>query len=181
MAFSWSVHSVTDGQVRTATRWAGGLWLATTVVMLRLERVMRATGGPGIIAFELAGTPDRASSMIDSWGPKGVAAARTSLWLDFGYMTTYGAFAVLLAEGADRRLARRRSGSRLFPWAQLACGAAVAADAAEGVALLNILGGRDRRTHAVRARRAALIKFALLSAVLAHWARSHVPERHSES
>jgi hypothetical protein len=106
-------------------------------------------------------------------GPKGVAAARTSLWLDFGYMSTYGVFAALLAEGADRRLARRRSGVRLFPWAQVACAAAVAADAREGVALLNVLRGRDRQAHTARARRAALTKFGLLSVVLLYWARSH--------
>jgi len=170
---------VTDGQVRTATRWAGGLWLAATLVMLRLERAMHATGGPGIIAFELAGNEARASSILESWGSKGVAAARTSLWLDFGYMSTYGVFAALLAEGSDRRLARRRLGARRFPWAQVACAAAVAADAREGVALLNILRGRDRQTYATRARRAALTKFGLLAVVLLYWASSHAPERHS--
>ena len=172
---------VTDGQVQMATRWAGGLWLAATLVMLRSERAMHATGGPGIIAFELAGDEHRANSIIESWGPKGVAAARTSLWLDFGYMSTYGVFAALLAEGADRRFARRREGVRPLPWAQVACAAAVAADAREGVALLNVLRGRDRQAHAARARRAALTKFGLLSAVLLYWASSHVPERGSVS
>ena len=172
MAFSGSLRSVTDGQVRTATRWAGGLWLVATLVMLRLERAMHATGGPGIIAFELAGNEDRASAILEAWGPKGVAAARRSLWLDFGYMSTYGMFAALLAEGADRRFARRRSGVRPLPWAQVACAAAVAADAHEGVALLNVLRGGDRQTHAARARRAALTKFGLLSMVLLYWASS---------
>ena len=166
------IEPVTDGQVRTATRWAGGLWLAATLVMLRSERAMHASGGPGIIAFELAGNEHRASAILEGWGPKGVAAARTSLWLDFGYMSTYGMFAALLVEGADRRLARRRSGVRRFPWAQVACAAAVAADAHEGVALLNVLRGRDRQTQAARARRAALTKFGLLSVVLLYWASS---------
>jgi len=142
---------------------------------------MHSTGGPGIIAFELAGNEDRASAILDGWGPKGVAAARTSLWLDFGYMSTYGVFAALLAEGADRRFARRRSGVRPLPWAQVACAAAVAADAREGVALLNVLRGGDRQAHAARARRAALTKFGLLSAVLLYWASSHVPEHRSVS
>ncbi|GAB7067412.1 hypothetical protein H7J06_13955 [Mycobacterium hodleri] len=181
MAIDVSLRSATDDQVRTATRWSGGLWLAATVGMLCLERAMHATGGPGIIAFELAGSERRVTYILDSWGPKGVAAARASLRLDFGYMCTYGVFAALLAEGAERRLARRRSKVRLARWAQVACLAAVAADAREGVALLNILHGRDRQAHATRARRAALTKFGLLSAVLLYWAISHAPERHSGS
>jgi hypothetical protein len=118
-----------------------------------LERAMHAAGGPGIIAFELAGDEHCANSIIESWGPKGVAAARTSLWLDFGYMSTYGAFAALLAEGADRRFGRRRSGVRPLPWAQVACAAAVAADAREGVATASHSGSvRNGRPQAPRAR-----------------------------
>ncbi|AXK77477.1 MULTISPECIES: hypothetical protein [Mycobacteriaceae] len=164
---------MTDDQVRTATRRVGGLFLAATMVMLRLERTLHATGGPGIIAFELAGSQDRATSIMKSWGPKGIAAARASLWLDFGYMATYGMFAALLAERADRRFGRRRSGVTLFPWAQIACAVAVAADAREGVALLNVLRGRDQEAQAVSARRAALTKFVLLCSVLLYWASSY--------
>ena len=61
------IELVTDGQVRTATRWAGGLWLATTLVMLRSER---------------------ASAILRKLGT---------------YMSTYGVFAALLAEGRRTR------------------------------------------------------------------------------
>lgn len=181
MAIALSLRTATDDQVQMATRCSGGLWLAATVVMLRLERAMHAAGGPGIIAFELAGTERRATDILDSWGPTGVSAARLSLRLDFGYMCTYGVFAALLAERAERRFSRRPSNIRLGPWAQAACAAAVAADAREGLALLSILRGRDRQAHAARARRAALTKFGLLAAVLLYWASSLVPERLSVS
>jgi hypothetical protein len=177
VAVAVSLRSLTDRDLTTATRWAGGAWLAATLVMLRFERTMHATGGPGIIAFELAGSEHRTTDILDRWGPRGAAAARTSLRLDFGYMCSYGVFAALLAEGADRRLPQRRLGDRVRPWAQVACAAAVAADAREGVALLSILRGRDRRVHASRARKAALTKFTMLSAVLLYWAMSHVSER----
>ncbi|MGN7778729.1 hypothetical protein ACTJJE_04320 [Mycolicibacterium sp. 22603] len=173
MTLSTSVHSMTDAQVRKATRRVGGLFFGGTLVMLSLERKLHATGGPGIIGFELAGSRDRATSIMKRWGPKGIAAARASLWLDFGYMATYGVFAALLSERADRRFGRRRSGVTLFPWAQIACAVAVAADAREGVALLNVLRGHDQEAQAVSARRAALTKFVLLLTVLLYWASSY--------
>jgi hypothetical protein len=177
VASAVSLRSVTDVDLKTATRRAGAVWLAATAVMLRLEQVMQATGGPGIIAFELAGNEQRATEILDEWGPAGVAAARTSLWLDFGYMCSYGVFTALLAEGADRRL--KRWGRRLGPVAQLSCAVAVAADACEGVALLGVLGGRDRQVYAARATKAARIKFATLSIPLLLWVISHVAARYS--
>jgi hypothetical protein len=74
-----------------------------TLVMLLLERRMRATGGPGIIPFELAGSATRAEDIMTRWGSDGQRAARLSLWLDFGYMATYGTFTVLLVDGVRRR------------------------------------------------------------------------------
>jgi hypothetical protein len=82
---------------------ATGLFAGYTAVMTVLERRMRATGGPGIIPFELAGSGFRAEQIMAQWGHDGGRAARASIWLDFGYMTTYGALAALLAERARRR------------------------------------------------------------------------------
>lgn len=171
-----SMRSMSDSEVATATRWAFGAWLAATVPMLRLERAMRATGGPGIVAFELAGSEQQATAILDRWGPEGTAAARKSLQLDFAYMCSYGTFTALLSEGAGRRI-EQRSGIRFSPVAQLFCAAAVAADACEGVALLSILRGGDRQVHAARARKAALTKFAMLSIPLTLWAVSRLTER----
>ncbi len=124
--------------------------------MLLVERVIRKTGGPGIIPFELAGSAARAEDIMTSWGSDGRRAARLSLWLDFGYMLTYGALAVLLVDSTRRR----RDDPPVLR--MLAVGAVVG-DAVEGISLLNVLNGADVGGNARRARLAALVKFALLA------------------
>jgi len=47
------------------------------------------------------------------WGSAGQRAARLSLWLDFGYMPTYGTFTAMLVDLARRRRATRPS---FPPW-----------------------------------------------------------------
>ena len=129
-----------------------------TAVMVRLDRRMHAAGGPGIISFELAGTATRAERILSDWGPDGRRAARQSMWLDFGYMTSYG---VLLGLLIDRR-SRRQGHPAWLP--------AVAADAVEGVALLGVLDRRDIASNARRARVAAISKFAMIASSLAYCA-----------
>ena len=126
-----------------------------TAVMLVFERRMRQSGGPGIIPFELAGSASRAENIMTRWGPDGRRAARLSLWLDFGYMATYGVLTALILDRA-----RRRQG---HPAAVPATAIiAVAGDAIEGVSLLKVLDGTAVAVHSRRAQIAALIKFAIL-------------------
>ncbi len=136
-------------------------FLGYTAVMLVLERRMRRSGGPGIIAFELAGSASRAEHIMARWGSTGQRAARLSLWLDFGYMATYGVLTALLVDRARRR--------RGHP-AGLAAAVlvAVAGDAVEGVSLLRVLRGTRIGVHARRAQVAALIKFAVLVGALGY-------------
>lgn len=145
-----------------------GLVLAVLVqlrVFAALERRMRDTGGPGIIPFELAGTPERTSRIIDTWGPEGGSAAKRSLLLDYAFPPTYASLQALgCTATADRcaesgRPALAAWGGSLA-WSQLA---AAGFDYIENTALLLILSGRDGRLPAL-ARRAALAKFALLFA-----------------
>lgn len=126
---------------------------------------MRATGGPGIIPFELAGTPERARRIIDLWGSDGRRAARRSLLLDYAFPPTYASLQALGCTAVgDRYRARGRrvlaAGGGPLAWGQLA---AAGFDYVENTALLLILVGRDGRAPAL-ARRAALAKFALLFA-----------------
>lgn len=131
---------------------------------LSFERAMKRTGGPGIIQFELAGTTDRARAILDRWGPAGQAAARKSLLLDYAFPPSYALFQALACDAIAVGLAAR---SRSFmagvglpiAWAQLA---AAGFDYVENTALLVMLAGRDQRAPRV-ARRAALLKFALIS------------------
>lgn len=132
-----------------------------TTVMMRLENRMRAAGGPGVISFELAGTAAEAEAIMDRWGPDGRRAARQSMWLDFGYMTSYG---ILLGLLVDRR--RRRRGHAA--WVPALAAGAVAADAVEGVALLRVLDRRDIAANARRAQAAASLKFVVIAAALGY-------------
>jgi hypothetical protein len=140
---------------------ATGAFAGYTAVMTVLENRMRATGGPGIISFELAGSGFRAEQIMTQWGRDGQRAARASMWLDFGYMTTYGILAALLVE----RARRRRGHSRALT---SAVAVAVAGDAIEGVSLLKVLDGEHVDNYARRARAAALVKFAALAATLGY-------------
>ena len=141
--------------------WSAVATLAYTAVMLVLERGMRKTGGPGIVPFELAGTAARAQEIMTAWGADGRRWALLSMWLDFGYMLTYGKLVGLLIERI-----RSRHGDPIA--VQLLPIGAVLGDAVEGDALLKVLGGVDLESNASLARRAALTKFALLAVALAY-------------
>jgi hypothetical protein len=132
-----------------------------TAVMIMLERRMRQTGGPGIIPFELAGSESQAEDIMARWGGDGQRAARLSLWLDFGYMAAYGAFAALHID----RARQRRGHPAALP---LTIMVAIAADAVEGVSLLKVLNRKRVAVHARRAQIAALIKFAVLVGALGY-------------
>ena len=122
-------------------------FVAYTAVMLVLERRMRQAGGAGIIPFELAGNASRAEAIMTRWGSDGQRAARLSLWLDFGYMATYGTLMALLVE----RMRRRRGHSAALPAMVIV---AVAGDALEGVSLLKVAQRHTcRRVFAARADR----------------------------
>ena len=150
--------------------WAVTAFVGYTSVMLTLERRMHRSGGPGIIAFELAGNAERAQRIISAWGDYGRRAARRSLQLDFGYMATYGALTALLVD-----YARRRLGHPAGVW--LGVVPAVAADALEGVALLNVLAGNDVDVNARRARGAAIMKFLVLVGALLYTAGAFLRRR----
>lgn len=138
-----------------------GAFAGYTAIMTVLERRMRITGGPGIISFELAGSGFRAEQIMAQWGRDGERAARASMWLDFGYMATYGALATLLVERTRRRRGHPRALTSVVA-------VAVAGDAVEGISLLKVLDHERVDTHARRARAAALVKFAVLAAALGY-------------
>jgi hypothetical protein len=152
--------------------WAVAAFAGYTSVMLALERQMHRSGGPGIIAFELAGNAERAQRIMSAWGDDGRRAARRSLQLDFGYMATYGVLTALLVDYARRRLGHPAA-------AFLGVVPAVAGDALEGLALLNVLAGKDIDVNARRARGAAIIKFIVLVGALLYSGGAYLPRRNS--
>jgi hypothetical protein len=134
------------------------------IVLLALERRMRRTGGPGVIGFELAGTPQRSRRIMDRWGADGRSAARLSLVLDYPFLVTYAGLQLAACASASDAFHRRgadrlAAAGRVIGPGQIAAGAF---DAAENTALLGILAGRDGRLPAI-ARVCAQAKFALLA------------------
>ena len=142
----------------------GAAWAALLAPLLGLERAMRRTGGPGIVPFELAGTPERSRAIMDRWGEEGRAAARRSLLLDYPFLVAYTGFNVAACGAASDALRERgltglASAGRPLAAAQIAAGTC---DAVEDTALLGVLAGRDDRLPAV-ARAFAIAKFTLLA------------------
>ena len=148
---------------------AGVGFVGLGVPLIDAEKRMKATGGPGIVALELAG-PEKVDEILETWGDVGRRAARTSTVLDQLWLVTYS---VLLAgiwtavserlRGRDRRWLGH--GAAVAGWAALAAGAC---DAAENTALLGVVTGHGPRHKLARiAQRAAQTKFGLLAAPLA--------------
>ena len=136
-------------------------FVSYTIVMLVPEQRMRRSGGPGMVPFELAGNASRAEDIMTRWGSNGQQAARLSLWLDFGYMATYGALTALLVD----RARRRRGHTAALPAVAIV---AVIGDAIEGASLLKVLNRKRIGVYSRRARSAALVKFATLAAALGY-------------
>lgn len=142
--------------------------LALLAAMQPAEERM-TDNGPGIVAFELAGSADRSQEIQAEWGEDGRDAARQQLWIDYGFMLAYGAFLVLAA-AATRDLARSRGWQRLTTFGALAVpagGIAAACDAVENACLLLTLGGAGDWAP-ITATVFAVAKFALLAIAIAY-------------
>ena len=127
-------------------------------------------GNPTVGEFEFAGSERRAAEMMAEWGAGGRDLARLSLWLDFGFLLSYGSF-FLLAGLATRDFARAR-GLRLLAAVGLVAPfcAAIAAgfDAVENVNLLLVLGGHGGSVSPVLATVCASIKWVLILIAIAY-------------
>ncbi|QPH39829.1 hypothetical protein [Pedobacter endophyticus] len=63
-------------------------WLIT-VLAVSWMLVMRPYTPNNIVAFELAKVPERALAILSEWGAAGIAKARLSIYLDFGFLILY--------------------------------------------------------------------------------------------
>ncbi|MGV1049451.1 MAG: hypothetical protein ACOYD4_13115 [Solirubrobacterales bacterium] len=144
------------------------LGIATVVfdlVMVYLDRKMTDAGGPSILGFEFAGSGQQAAKVMAEWGAGGRHYARWSLWLDYGFMLSYGSFFALAAT-ATRDFARESDLRRLAAAGAVAPIAAIAAasfDAIENVFLLLTLGGHGGSFGPPIATVCASLKFALIA------------------
>ena len=126
-----------------------------------LDRSLQDTGGPSILSLEFAGSLARVEEIAAEWGSHGVYLARWSLWIDFGFMVSYGAF-LTLAALSIRDFARERDLVLLAAAGLVVPYLAVAApllDAAENMTWLFLLGGHGGDLAAGFATACASLKF----------------------
>ncbi len=142
------------------------------IVLVVIDKDLEATGGPGIVGLEFAGSRGQVVEFMAEWGDHGVYLARLSLWLDFGFMVAYGAF-LTLASLATRDFARERGLPALakagIAAPYLAVGAALF-DVAENIVWLLALGGHAGEAGPPFATACASIKFLLLALVILYCA-----------
>jgi hypothetical protein len=139
--------------------------VAFDVALLILDRKMQAAGGPSILGFEFAGSEQKAAQVMAEWGGEGRNYARWSLWIDFGFLLSYGSF-FTLASLATRDYAREGGLRRLAAAGGVAAIAAAAAamlDAGENVFLLLAIGGHGGSYAPPIAMSCASIKFLLIA------------------
>jgi hypothetical protein len=161
------------GRVIDRRRWLivfGAATVAFDVAVFALDRRMQASGGPGILGLEFAGSKGQASRVLGEWGSEGREAAHASLLIDYGFMLSYGVF-FALAGFATRDLARRRGWLRLAAAGAvipLFAPAAASFDAIENVLLLMVLGGDGGTIGPPIAAACAGLKFALIAIAIGY-------------
>jgi hypothetical protein len=134
--------------VATAT---GGLaWFYVGRRMQPALRTMKAHGGHGIVALELAPGPGCARAIVQDWDGEGVAAARASIRLDWWLIPSYVLFGTSLGVALGK------------PVASVLVAAAGALDVVENVAMLRVLDGHYGAQWP--AFGAAAVKWSLLAA-----------------
>jgi hypothetical protein len=143
--------------------------VALDVALVVIDRRLQATGGPGIIGFEFVGSRGEAIRILGEWGAHGRDLARLSLWIDFAFMASYGAF-FALAGFATRDFARANGLRALDRAGAVAPYLAIAAalfDMTENISLLLILGGHGGSVAPVLATAFASVKFGLITLAIA--------------
>ncbi len=146
------------------------LWIscgAALLVFIGISAVSRPLNTPvapsGIVAFELAGTPERAQQILSSWNPNAQLHAAFSLGFDYLFMISYAAAVILGCLAAGQVLQEEgwpfHKQSKLFAAGVLA---AAGFDAVENLALWMVLIGNVVSPWPEIARACALVKFFLL-------------------
>ena len=142
--------------------------IALNLVLAWIDERLKRTGGPGIIGLEFAGSLGRVEEIQAEWGGHGEYLARLSLWIDFAFMTSYGAF-FALAGVAVRDFAASRGLRRLPAVGVVAPACAVGAalfDVVENAIWLLVLGGHLGDPAPAIATGCASVKFGLIAVAI---------------
>src|SRR5436305_5945362 len=113
--------------------------------MAWLDSRMRATGGPGILSFEFAGSERRAAEILRQWGPAGRRAATCANGVDFAFLALYAALLTVAIRAARRRATRQARTTLRRVGMLVAAAPALAAilDVGQNVALFRELGAHE--------------------------------------
>ena len=116
---------------------------------------------PSIVAFELAGTTDRATEIINAWDMQARLRAGFNLGFDYLYMPVYSTLIALACVWGAGVLASRqwRATGLLLGWGLWA---AALFDAVENVALTVLLFGTVAAPYPQIAQVCAILKFGLI-------------------
>jgi hypothetical protein len=146
-----------------------GIALVALLLAMAPAEDQMQENGEGIVAFELAGSQDRADEILDEWGDEGQDAAQEQLLIDFAFLIAYGMFLILAVAAVRDRLDRRGRPRLAGVGARIVLFGAIAAacDAAENACLLAVLDGAGS-AFPVLAFIFAATKFALLAMVIAY-------------
>lgn len=143
------------------------------LILTFIDQRIKESGGPGIVAFEVAGTASRAAEILREWGDSGRSAARISIFLDFPFLVAYAIFFSAACTEMGRRLRVRAADGGAIgriarhlatpaPWLGWAFFAAAFFDVIENLVMLRVL--ENRLTWASTAQIAASPKFAIFGA-----------------
>jgi hypothetical protein len=140
------------------------------IALVFLDQKMKDAGGSSILGFEFAGSDQHAGQITAEWGDGGRDYARWSLWIDFGFMVSYGAFFTIAAI-ATRDFAEENGLRRLATVgiiAPLCAGSAPVFDALENLFLLLTLGGHGGSFGPPVATACASLKFLLITVAIVY-------------
>jgi hypothetical protein len=142
------------------------LLIASAILLFIISVPLRsASSHNDILRLELAGSAERARTMVDRWGRRGVQKATYGVYVDFFflivYSTTIGLACISLADAAWSPASSLASIGVTLAWGLWA---AALLDAIENIALLRILQGSDATYWSPIARWCAIPKFTLILA-----------------
>ena len=126
-----------------------------------LDQPLRTSAAPaGTVSFELAGTVEKARSIMDSWNNEALINGSFGLGFDFLFMPLYAttlSLGVLLA--AERHRGSWQKIGKVLGWGAYL---AVVFDSIENMALLSIMRGTIASPYPELAAWCAIIKFGLI-------------------
>lgn len=129
------------------------------VFQVFLDPPLKTPVSSGIVSFELARTPETATSMVDSWNSRARIFAAFGLGFDFLFMPLYAtALSAGLLLAAARLKGAWRALANLLGWGVYL---AIVFDAIENIALFSVLTGEIGSNPQI-AFWCASIKFGLL-------------------